>query len=166
MIVRTLSKKNTHRFLEKVREATRLHRSVSQENLIRVLNPIIRGWANYHRHVAALRMFKKTRKEIWLCLWRWARRRHSKKSVQWVTKRYWQPLRRKWMFAADTGARTAKGETIWRRLSDPTDVKIRRHCKIRSAANPFDPQWYRYFQQRALIKRYGKNPLPQKGNPL
>jgi hypothetical protein len=40
------SKKNLHSFLEKVRTVIRRNRPAKQENLIRVLNPIIRGWAN------------------------------------------------------------------------------------------------------------------------
>jgi RNA-directed DNA polymerase len=39
----TPSKKNTHAFLEKVRAALRRLRTAKQGNLIRVLNPIIRG---------------------------------------------------------------------------------------------------------------------------
>jgi len=40
------SKKNTHNFLEKVRQLIHRHRGTSQANLIRHLNPVIRGWAN------------------------------------------------------------------------------------------------------------------------
>jgi RNA-directed DNA polymerase len=159
------SKKNTHRFLDKVREEVRRNRAAKQEDLIRVLNPLIRGWTNYHRHVAASKAFSRTRKEIWHCLWRWARRRHPTKSAEWVAMKYWQPLGRKRVFAADSGERETNGKVIWTRLVDPMDVKICRHCKIRSEANPFDPQWHRYFQQRALVKWYGKNPFGQNRNP-
>lgn len=47
------SAKNVKTFLDKVRETIRVHRSSKQEILINLLNPMIRGWANYHRHVAA-----------------------------------------------------------------------------------------------------------------
>ena len=49
----TPSGKNMHAFLEKVRDAIRSNRAVKQEYLIRLLNPIIRGWAYYHRHIEA-----------------------------------------------------------------------------------------------------------------
>jgi RNA-directed DNA polymerase len=47
------SKKNTQVFLEKVRGLIEANQSVSQTLLMAVLNPVIRGWANYHRHCAA-----------------------------------------------------------------------------------------------------------------
>ena len=83
------SKKNTHTFLEKVRQLIRRGRGISQSDLIRQLNPVIRGWANYHRHVVAKRTFKKVEWILWHSLWRWARRRHSGKGSQWIKQRYW-----------------------------------------------------------------------------
>lgn len=159
------SKRNTHRFLEKVRETIRRNGCAKQENLIRVLNPIIRGWTNYHRHVVAHKTFSMVRKEIWRCLWRWAKRRHPQKSAQWVTSTYWHSLKHQWDFAADTGKRNEEGKVVWAKLVDPQAVKIRRHCKIRSDANPFDPQWRRYFEERVLVKWYGVNPFKEEGNP-
>ena len=44
------SKKNTHAFMEKVRGIIDANKSVSQTALIGLLNPAIRGWANYHQH--------------------------------------------------------------------------------------------------------------------
>jgi RNA-directed DNA polymerase len=44
------SKKNMHAFLEKIRGIINANKSTSQEELIHSLNPVIRGWANYHRH--------------------------------------------------------------------------------------------------------------------
>jgi RNA-directed DNA polymerase len=42
------------------------------------------------------------------------------------------------------------------RLHYATDTKIRRHLKIKARANPFDPDWNRYFEERDLLKRLGK----------
>ena len=33
--------------------------------LIGLLNPVIRGWANYHRHIVATDTFRKVDHEIW-----------------------------------------------------------------------------------------------------
>ena len=46
------SKDNIRNFLRKVREAIVQMRSYTQENVIRRLNPMIRGWANYHKLAA------------------------------------------------------------------------------------------------------------------
>jgi len=150
------SKKNTHAFLEKVRAIIDTNKSVSQTLLIGLLNPVIRGWANYHQHGAAKETFNRADHEIWRALWQWARRRHPKKSRDWVKKRCFPALRsRAWTFAAQTGQRTPDGQPIWRRLVYAGETKIRRHVKIRQGANPFDPQWKPYFKERAFYLKFG-----------
>ena len=150
------SKKNTHAFLEKVRRIIDANESASQEDLIGMLNPIIRGWANYHQHIVAAKAFERVDFEIWRRLWLWARRRHPGKRRRWVVQRYWHHLdRRTWAFAADTGERTTDGKSVWKRLVYAADTPIRRHIKIRAKANPFDPHWQDYFKERAFFKKFG-----------
>jgi len=93
-------------------------------------------WPKCERNVRRLqaRIVKATRQ--------WARRRHPNKSAAWVKKQYFSaPGDRSWAFATDTGERTPEGGMIWKRLVYASDTKIKRHVKIRSDANPFDPQW-------------------------
>ena len=150
------SKKNTHAFLEKVRGIISANKSASQINLIRWLNPVIRGWANFHQHIVAKEAFERVDNEIWHAVWRWARRRHSKKGNRCVTKRYFHSIGgRKGMFAADTGERTSEGKPIWFKLVYASETKIRRHVKIRADANPFSPDWQDYFEERAFRKKFG-----------
>jgi RNA-directed DNA polymerase len=150
------SKKNTHDFLEKVRKLVRQNRGASQVHLIGQLNPVIRGWVNYHRHIVALQTFKNVEKALWHTLWRWAKRRHPGRPHGWIARQYWRfGGRRAWEFAADTGERTPAGQPVWLRLVYPTETKIRRHVKIRADANPLDPQWRGYFEDRAFFKKLG-----------
>jgi RNA-directed DNA polymerase len=150
------SKKNTHVFLEKVRGIIDANKSVSQTVLIGLLNPIIRGWANYHQHCAAKDTFDRVDHQIWRALWQWARRRHPKKSRDWVKKHCFPALRnRAWMFATQTDPRPADGKPVWLRLTYAGETKIRRHVKVRQDANPFDPQWRPYFEERAFQKKFG-----------
>ena len=123
--------------------------------MIRWLNPVIRGWANYHRHIVAKRTFRKVERVIWQCLWRWARRRHPGKPTGWIVRKYWHRLDGLKVFAADSGERTADGKIIWLKLVNPTRNPIRRHVKVRMDANPFDPHWRDYFEDRAFFKRMG-----------
>jgi RNA-directed DNA polymerase len=51
------SKKNVKTFLGGIRKTIRAARGMSAADLIRELNPKIRGWANYHRHVVSTRTF-------------------------------------------------------------------------------------------------------------
>jgi RNA-directed DNA polymerase len=148
------AKKNVKVFLAKVRQHIRESRGLSQMQLIRQLNPMVRGWANYHRHVVAKKAFGKVEAVLFESLWRWAKRRHSDKSASWIAKRYWHRLEGRNVFAVRL--ETASNEKpVWLRLFDPGTVKIRRHIKIRAAANPLDPQWRDYFEDRAFFKWFG-----------
>jgi RNA-directed DNA polymerase len=149
------SRKNTHNFLAKVRQLIHRNCGISQTDLIRLLNPVIRGWANYHRHIVAKRVFKKVEWVLWHCLWRWAKRRHPGKGHRWRVQRYWHLIGDKQVFAVSTGERTPSGQPLWFKLVQPTQISIRRHVKIRSAANPFAPSWFAYFEDRAFFKRFG-----------
>ncbi len=147
------SKKNTEAFLLKVRSILKTNKSAAQANVIWQINPVIRGWVNYHRHVTASKAFERVDWAIWESLWFWAKRRHRKRSLRWLAQRYWHAFgSRNWTFAAPLD-----GEGNWVRLHYATDTKIRRHLKIKAKANPFDPEWNRYFEERALLKRLGKS---------
>ena len=112
-----------------------------------MLNPIIRGWANYHRNQVADDIFRKVDHLIWQMLWRWARRRHPKKSLRWVKDRYFHRIGREdWVFGAQTTR--GNGERKWVTLVKARNTQIRRHVKIKGEANPFDPASDDYFERR------------------
>ncbi len=152
----TPSKKNTEAILEKVRGIIKTNKSAPQEQLIVQLNPVIRGWVNYHRYCVATEAFQRVDFEIWRKLWRWSRRRHPQKGARWVKERYFHHIKgRTWTFAADTGERDRNGQIIWERLVYAGDTSIRRRVKIKGDANPFDPRWRAYFAKRAFHQRFG-----------
>ncbi len=140
------SKKNTHAFLRKVREIIKRSATVKQENLIATLNPIIRGWANYHQNQVAKDTFHKVDHLIWEQLWKWACRRHPNKSRKWIKRRYFiREGARDWIFSTIV-KKEGKAKRIY--LTHASNTPIRRHRKIRSDANPFDPAWDEYFEER------------------
>lgn len=81
------SKKSVKTFLNGVRKTIQAALGSTAADLIRELNPKIRGWANYHRHVVSKRIFNRVDHEIFSCLWRWARRRHPKKNLRWIKRK-------------------------------------------------------------------------------
>ena len=109
-----------------------------QEDLIRVLNRQLRGWANYHQSVCAKDAFSRTDHILYEMLWRWAKRRHPKKNRKWITANYWYSKGlRNWVFS------TKNAELI--RLGE---VPVIRHTKVRMSANPYlDSE---YFIQRKI----------------
>lgn len=154
-LLTTPAKKNVKAFLEKIRGIIKASGSETQEKLIWKLNPVIRGWANYHRHIVATRTFKSVDHAIWRALWQWALCRHHSKGPRWVAQNYWHTTRlHRWAFAVDTGERSAAGSTIWSKLACAAETGIRRHRKIKKAANPFDPVWDAYFEERERLYTY------------
>jgi RNA-directed DNA polymerase len=153
-IIITPSKKNVQAFRAKIKEIFNEHRTAKQESLIATLNPVIRGWANYHRAVSASKTFSKIDSWLWLKAWQWARRRHPNKSAQWVMKRYFVTRgSRNWVFSAPYTDVRGRCKNIT--LVKASDTRIRRHLKIVGDANPFDPQWSSYFAARRRRMRDG-----------
>lgn len=144
---------STKRLYAKVSAMLRKLRMAKQGDVIRALNPIISGWANYHRTMMASRTFAVMDHRIFWALWRWAKRRHPNKGARWVRRRYFRTSgQRQWVFT--DGASTL----MW--LASFTK---RRHIKIRSDANPYDPADEGYFdtvlQRRMLATLAGRRKL-------
>ena len=141
------ARKSVLALLAKVRQVLRKNMSAAQELVIAQLNPILRGWATYHRHVVAAATFVKVDHLVWQMLWRWARRRHPTKRTGWIKARYFHCHgTRDWIFACPTTDEAPD----WRRtLFRASTLPIQRHAKVRSEANPFDPAWASYFKHRS-----------------
>ncbi len=147
------SKANIQSFLAKVRRLIKLHRQSNQADLIKSLNPVIRGWANYHRHGASKKTFVIIDYRIWQMLWHWATRRHSNKSAFWVKNRYFHKVgAENWVFACYVESTTKENEKRLSRLSLASKTPIKRHTKIKAEANPYDPVWEIYFEERLKRK--------------
>ena len=145
----TPAQKNVQAVLTKIREIIEKNKSATQENLINRLNPVIRGWANYHRHCVAKRAFARMDFEIWRKLWWWSYRRHPGKNSVWVKNRYYHAIgERTWRFAVRTNIQNPLGQPSWKKLLYAGNTPIQRHRKIKGEANPFDPRWRSYFAQR------------------
>jgi len=144
------AKKSIKSLLGKVKEIIKSNASATQEVLIRQLNPVIRGWATYHRHIVAKEIYSLVDTHIWRLLWNWAKRRHPNKGARWVKARYFPASgRRYWNFATKGWA---DGTTIGSYLFRASTVAITRHVKILEHANPFDPAWAEYFDRRRASK--------------
>jgi RNA-directed DNA polymerase len=137
------AKKNVKDFLEGIRKLILDNPSISQETLVGKLNPKIRGWCNYHRHIVAKETFSYVDYQIYKAIWKWCRRRHGKKGKWWISTRYFHRIgTRNWVFAA----KKQNGELVELIRADAT--KIIRHAKIRKGANPYSLEWQTYFEER------------------
>jgi RNA-directed DNA polymerase len=130
------------------------HAGVSAGTLIASLNPLIRGWVNYHRHVVSKAVFAAVDHAIFKALWRWAKRRHPHKRHRWIREKYFKTIGgRHWVFSGQR--RTRQGETQDVRLGSAADGRIRQHVKIKGEANPYDPAWETYFEERLGVRMAG-----------
>lgn len=146
------SKRNVKSFLDEIRALINSQKTAKQENLIHLLNPKIRGWANYYCHVVSKETFAYVDHCIFERILRWVRRRHPEKSAEWVRKKYFHPLgARQEIFSA--AVKNKKGEATFLDLFQAARVPITRYVKIRMEATPYDPQYNDYFSKREFLKR-------------
>jgi RNA-directed DNA polymerase len=154
------SKENVQAFYEKLRKVISDHLGATQEDLIRALNPILRGWARYHSPVVAKKAFSRMESLLHWRLMRWAKRRHPTKDVEWIRKKYWRAIDdRNWVFAATVKTDDGNQETL--ELYSLSKTIIERHKKVKGVYNPYDPQWEMYgetLRQERMLKnmRYRK----------
>ena len=145
------AKKNVKAFLEKIRDIIKSNKQATAGHLILRLNPVIRGWAQYHRHSASKRAFDKVDSAIFEALWRWAKRRHPHKPPGWVKRKYFRAMgNRHWVFHGDVVG--PKGERMASYLFKAAKMPIKRYTKLKADANPYDPSWEEYFEHRLGLK--------------
>jgi RNA-directed DNA polymerase len=118
-------------------------RGAPAAEVIGILNPVIRGQANYYRTGASKKSYQTLDNYLWQKLWKWARRQHPKKGRKWVTARYFGqycPHRRnRWVFGdRDTGAYLH--QYAW--------TKIVRHAPVPGRYTPYDPALAQYWAER------------------
>ena len=147
----TPAKKNVRHFLDTIRGIVKRHKQAITGNLILQLNPVIRGWAQYHQHGASKRTFARVDHQIFTLLWQWARRRHPRKSRHWIRDKYFRSEDgNNWVFFGHVTHPQGTHKDV--RLFRASSVPIRRHTKIKGEANPYDPQWEPYFETRLGVR--------------
>ena len=140
------SRKNVKTFLTNIREVIKGNTQATAGHLIAILNPKIRGWTNYHQHSSSKQTFVKIDDAIFKALWQWATRSHPQKNRHWIAEKYFcSQGTRHWVFYGELDGKLVQ-------LLDAADTPIRRHTKIKGDANPYDPAWEIYFEERLGVK--------------
>jgi RNA-directed DNA polymerase len=141
------SKKKVLAFCKRLGEEIKNLNGAKQEVLIRRLNPILRGFANYYKGVVSKETFSYISYRVWQYLWRWAKRRHRHKNTKWVRKRYFKTIKGvKWIFACTTSDRKEKDKEL--PLYQIASTPIGRHIKVKGDASPDDPSLKEYWEKR------------------
>jgi RNA-directed DNA polymerase len=150
------SDKSIKTHYEKIVEVLDSMRGKSQEVIIDQLNPIIRGWCNYHKTVCSKETFAHIDHMVYNKLRRWIKRRHPNKTLKWCKERYFHLTKEKnlngedrdakWVFSTPSdvpNSPVAGTHELWQHAWTP----IERHIKIEGTRSPYDGDW-RYWSKR------------------
>ena len=129
----TPSKKKVKAHYDDIAEEIDALKSAPQAALIKRINPIIRGWANYYATVVSKETYAELDDLVYRKLVAWAIYRHPKKSKGWVSKKYWHTIGGdNWVFA------TRKAGINPLQLLDHASTSIERHVKVKGESSPYD----------------------------
>lgn len=143
------SKKTIKKHSHAIKELLRSTRAATQDDVIKKLNPIIKGWANYHKNVVSSEIFARQDYIVFQQLWAWSKRRHTNKSKRWIVKKYFRTIgKRKWCFATSVNV-----------LTKHSDTKIIRHVMVKTGKSYYDGD-ETYWANR-LSKGYGNISLSE-----
>jgi RNA-directed DNA polymerase len=137
------SKAAIRRIRQRLRTEIRSLRGAPTVEVLARLNPIVRGWAAYYRHVVSSEIFTSLDHYLWKLTYKWARHRHRNKPTKWIVNRYFGKFnasrRNVWVFGdRDSGAYLHK--FAW--------TNIVRHQMVTGAASPDGPTLTDYWTTR------------------
>jgi RNA-directed DNA polymerase len=131
---------------QQLRETWLRLRGQNLRAVLAALNPIVRGWANYHRTVVASETFRKMDAWMHRRAVRYVRHRHPAKPQRWRVQRYWGQLNQErddhWVFGDKRSGRYLL-KFSW--------FKIARHELVRGTASPDDPRLREYWWERRRV---------------
>ncbi|MER8225419.1 group II intron reverse transcriptase/maturase [Streptomyces sp. NPDC094143] len=144
------SKDAIRRIIGKLKDTTRTMGQSPTEEVVRRLNPLIKGWSTYYRGAVSSEIFASLDTYMFQRMWRWAVRRHPRKSRQWVMEKYWgqflYPARKdRWIFG-DKDARAYLCKFAW--------TNIVRHTPVKGKASKDDPSLDGYWATRTRKRVY------------
>jgi RNA-directed DNA polymerase len=150
------NKESVKTHYHKIVEVLDSMRGKSQEEVIGRLNPIIRGWTNYHSAVCSAETFNKLDNLLYNKLKRWVKRRHPNKTLKWCHQKYFhwtkektaEGLERnaKWVFSSPS-EKPNNPDAGKHELRQHAWTPIVYHTKIKGTKSPFDGDW-RYWSSR------------------
>nr|YP_010732275.1 hypothetical protein P8479_pgp015 [Watanabea sichuanensis]WDY13189.1 hypothetical protein [Watanabea sichuanensis] len=141
------SKEATKKLRYKLKQVWKQGLGRSVDKVVSKLNPIVRGWSHYFRHVCSSKTFSCIDHYMFIREYRFAKRTHPCKAWKWLRHTYWGKLNPdrddRWVFG-DTRIRYALQKFAW--------THIKTHTMVTGSYSPFDPSLDKYWKKRASIK--------------
>ena len=79
------------------------------------------------------------------------KRRHRSKSKAWLNKKYWTAAKGKYIFSVKVKDKKKKPRVY--QLFRLRQIGIKRYVKVRAKANPYLPEYGKYFYRRRHDKK-------------
>jgi RNA-directed DNA polymerase (EC 2.7.7.49) len=125
------SKKAIKAHADKVKEVIKTHKTAPQYTLIKHLNPVIRGWCNYHSKVVSKETFSSLDHITWQRLRAWTVSRCGKAGYKKIRNYYRKSDNKAWNFETKNGYK----------LLIHAETPITRQVTVRPEASPYDGNW-------------------------
>ncbi|MBF0148378.1 MAG: group II intron reverse transcriptase/maturase [Magnetococcales bacterium] len=118
-----IPKDRIHGLYERIKIRTCRHQlNCSFQQVIDMVNPLVRGWGNYYRHCYnAKAIFRRADHYVWDRLRRWLVKKHPKTSIRLIYRNYWKRL-------------PNRNRSCWadkRPVALMADIKVERHNLIK-----------------------------------
>ena len=141
------SKASVKDFKHKLKLIIRKNWWVEPRHLISLVNPLLRGWSNYHKHIVSKETFSEIDSYLWELLRKWCKHRHPGKSWKWIMGKYFSASGEPFSFASIAAFKDNK--VIIDKILRLSYIPIIRHVKIKAESNPFDNTQRDYFINRS-----------------
>jgi len=135
------TKKAVHNHARALKKTFRKLRGHTADQLCRVVNPMIRGWAQYFRHGVSSKAFHWLDAYLFKLQWRWVRWGHRKRSKRWRRERFWGRVISN---RADNWVFHGQEFRMWKHSWTP----IKRHILVQRGASADDPDLEVYWAAR------------------
>jgi len=113
MLLCNISKQSIKDHNSKLRDIIKNSKNKPPSALIAELNPVIRGWCNYHRCATGIwPVWNHLNQYLYRLLWKWARKRHPRQSRLWLYDHYWKILDGRRTFVAPENKQVSKYKLV------------------------------------------------------
>lgn len=147
------SKEKIKGFRMKIKEVLKKSRGSNPRHLISLVNPIIRGWANYNKFYVSSMVFSSQDMYLWESTYRYLIKEHRRMPIPKIKQRYYKRDKTgvsndKWVFTCPQSY-TQMLKMSW--------FKIERYTKVYYKNSPFDSKLNEYYRQRDIKEFNSQN---------
>jgi len=130
LIIPSQEKRQNHQ--KRIGEIIDRQKNSHQSKLIRELNPVIRGWANYYSTITCKEVFSRMDNLVHQKLRAWANRRCTRSNKHLVSSNYWHTVGNEhWRFCTTEGLK----------LTRHSDIEKKEYVKVKEGRSPYDGDW-------------------------